>query len=142
MRGRRDFFYRIVAVDRVDAVDPRGGGGNLSTPSIVVQGRAVDTTPPDAPAWVSAQRIADAQGAGVELKWETNEVGVQCELQRRLSGGAWRSVAKALTAPDATPTISPTSIAPPRRARHSIPRARDESAGNRATDYTVQLVSP
>jgi hypothetical protein len=141
--GLRDFFYRVVAVDRVDAVDPRGGGGNVSTPSAVVKGRAIDTTPPDVPEWISAQRIADAQGPAVELKWQTSEFDVRCELQRRRSGGAWQSVAKALTAPDPTP-MDFTYLdrdAPPGMTFEYRVLATD-SAGSRATDYTVQLVTP
>lgn len=60
--GRRDFFYRIVAVDRPDPVDPRGGGGNVSLPSPAMRARAFDDSVPVPPAIASLEwvRLDDA----------------------------------------------------------------------------------
>ena len=44
--GLTDFYYRVIAVDRPDPVDPRGGGGNVSEPSMIARGRAKQPAPP------------------------------------------------------------------------------------------------
>jgi hypothetical protein len=97
--GLMDFWYRIVAVDRPDPIDPRGGGGNISEPSAIAAGRAVKKTPPSAPVWTSVVRAADA----VELRWSTQEPWVECTVQRRLGGGVWRRVSSPMRAPDTEP---------------------------------------
>lgn len=63
VQGLKDFWYRVVAVDRTDA-DPRGGGGNVSLPSPAVRARAFDQTPPAPPPITTAEWIRlDETGA-------------------------------------------------------------------------------
>lgn len=50
--GLRDLWYRVVAVNGIDA-DPRGRGGKVSAPSPAMRTRAFDLTPPAAPAFTS-----------------------------------------------------------------------------------------
>ncbi len=89
VRGLTDFWYRVVAVDRPDPVDPRGRGGNVSAPSAVAKGRAFDTQPPTAPqpalSWSgpAGSEIATAQWNSVD----------ETRLQvRELPAGAWTDV--------------------------------------------------
>jgi phosphatidylserine/phosphatidylglycerophosphate/cardiolipin synthase-like enzyme len=51
--GLRDLWYRVVAVNAIDA-NPRGRGGNVSAPSPAMRTRAFDLAPPAAPAFTSA----------------------------------------------------------------------------------------
>ncbi len=62
--GLKDFWYRVAAVDRVDP-DPRGGGGNLSTPSPAIRVRAFDDTPPAPPAITAAAWVRVDQAGAV-----------------------------------------------------------------------------
>jgi hypothetical protein len=97
--GLKDFWYRVVAVDRPDPIDPRGGGGNVSPPSAIARGRAVRTSPPAAPTWTAVVR-ADPHA---RLQWSTPEPWVMCTVQRRSNGGVWRPVSGSLPAPDVAP---------------------------------------
>ncbi|MEO6943805.1 MAG: hypothetical protein ABI053_03745, partial [Lacisediminihabitans sp.] len=54
--GLRDIWYRLVAVDRIDP-DPKGGGGNVSTPSPAMRARAFDETPPEPPAFTLVEWV-------------------------------------------------------------------------------------
>lgn len=89
VRGLVDYWYRVVAVDRPDPVDPRGGGGNLSDPSVPIKGRAFDTTPP-----VPPQPSATWSGiAGQEVASAAWTSGDETRLQvRELPGGIWIDV--------------------------------------------------
>jgi hypothetical protein len=61
--GLVDFWYRVVAVDRPDPVDPRGGGGNVSEPSVAMRARAYDLTPPEPPLLTTVEWVyVDAAG--------------------------------------------------------------------------------
>jgi hypothetical protein len=97
--GLKDFWYRVVAVDRPDPVDPRGGGGNVSAASAIAAGRAFKRTPPAAPTWTAVVRA----GNEVQLQWSTQEPWVVCTVQRRSDGGVWRPVSSAIPAPDTAP---------------------------------------
>lgn len=63
--GLKDFWYRVVAVDRPDPIDPRGGGGNVSVPSASVRVRAFDQTPPNPPLFTEAVWAP----SGIRLTW-------------------------------------------------------------------------
>jgi len=67
--GLRDLWYRVVAVDRIDA-DPSGGGGNVSEPSVAVRTRAFDTTPPEPPALTVLEWVR-LDAAGTAHPWAT-----------------------------------------------------------------------
>jgi hypothetical protein len=132
--GLRDFFYRVVAVDRPDP-DPRGGGGNVSAPSAAVKGRAVDTLPPTPPAWLRAERLA---AGPVELAWRTDEADITCRVQRRLPGGVWRD-ASPLLAPAAPPfDFAFTDPAPPPECEYRV--LATDAAGNLQRDAEPRRV--
>lgn len=94
--GLRDFWYRIVAVDAVDP-DPRGGGGNPSTPSPAIRVRAFDQTPPPPPPITAVDRVwIDAAGMtypftdpapdgapGIAVQWEDAGVDARILVQAR-----------------------------------------------------------
>ena len=100
VQGLKDCWYRVVAVNRPDPVDPRGGGGNFSNPSHAIRARALDTEPPASPLWIAAERTDGA--AGIRLAWRTDEPSVSCMVNRRLLGGVWRPVSSKV-APVAPP---------------------------------------
>ena len=50
--GQRDLWYRVVAVDGIDA-NPRHRGGHVSAQSPAMRARAFDLAPPAAPAFTS-----------------------------------------------------------------------------------------
>jgi hypothetical protein len=138
IQGVKDWFYRVVAVDRPDPIDPRGGGGNLSTPSPVVKARAVDTMPPNSPTWIAAERRA--AGGGVRLAWRTDEAGVICILNRRLPGGVWRPASGKLP-----PSVAPFDFEfidvdadPGTTYEYRI--VVEDPAGNRNRDTEVRTV--
>jgi hypothetical protein len=133
--GLRDFFYRVVAVDRPDP-DPRGGGGNVSAPSAAVKGRAVDTLPPTPPAWLRAERLA---AGPVELAWRTDEADVTCRVQRRLPGGVWRDASPPLAAAAPPFDFAFTDPAPPLPECEYRVLATD-AAGNVQRDAELQRV--
>jgi hypothetical protein len=88
--GLRDFWYRVVAVDRPDPVDPRGGGGNLSEPSPPKQGRARQPRPDppvlQPPAW-------DAAHTTVDLAWDLTDPFLTPRVERRDGeGDPWTAV--------------------------------------------------
>ena len=91
LRGARDYFYRLVAVDLA---------GNASALSDPVRARVVDTTPPAPPQWAATTPIVWAPNAdGVivpHLSWQTppNEPDAQVQVQQRQLDGspAWLSV--------------------------------------------------
>jgi len=61
--GRKDLWYRVIAIDRSDP-DPRGGGGNWSEPSPAIRARAFDDTPPAPPAISTLEWVrVDSTGA-------------------------------------------------------------------------------
>lgn len=95
--GLRDFWYRVVAVDRVDP-DPKGGGGNISAPSPAMRGRAYDRTPPDPPEittlewvrvddagtvhpWTDAVPPEERWESAVQIAWSPAGDGVRLLLQ-------------------------------------------------------------
>jgi hypothetical protein len=63
--GRKDFFYRIVAVDRPDPVDPRGRGNNLSDPTPAIRARAFDDSVPLPPAITTLEWVRVDDGGSV-----------------------------------------------------------------------------
>jgi hypothetical protein len=62
--GLRDLWYRLVALDRVDP-DPKGGGGNVSSPSPAMRTRAFDETPPEPPALTTLEWVRVDESDGV-----------------------------------------------------------------------------
>jgi hypothetical protein len=87
--GLKDFWYRIVAVDRPDAIDPRGGGGNVSEPSATTKGRAFDMTPPVPP----QPSAIWSGGAGQEQAAAAWTSADETRLQaRELPAGIWTDV--------------------------------------------------
>jgi hypothetical protein len=90
LRGARDYFYRLVAVDLA---------GNASRLSDPVGGRAIDTTPPAAVQWNTTNPIVwapNAEGRDVpHLTWQPlpNEPDVRFQVQRQQVGSAaWLAV--------------------------------------------------
>lgn len=85
------YYYRLVAVDLAE---------NSSKMSDVVSGRAVDTIPPVAPEWISADPIiwvTNPEGRIIlQLTWQTipDEPNVRVQIQRQHVGGspAWLSI--------------------------------------------------
>ncbi len=100
--GLTDFWYGVVAVDRVDAVDVRGGGGNVSGLSGVVRVRASCLTPPPLYSWVSGAWDSISGKPGIRLAWANSEPNTQAILQRRRAGTTiWTAAADRLQ-PDST----------------------------------------
>ncbi|WP_032113623.1 fibronectin type III domain-containing protein [Candidatus Paracaedibacter symbiosus] len=92
--GLVDFWYRVVAVDRPDLEDSRGGGGNVSVPSQPLKVRATDTTPPNPPVWITARWEANDEKHVIRLAWRTDEPEIACILQRQVAGkdNAWSNI--------------------------------------------------
>ncbi|HEU0138914.1 MAG TPA: hypothetical protein VFQ79_04355 [Bryobacteraceae bacterium] len=102
--GLKDFWYRIVAVDRSDPVDPRGGGGNVSQPSSIVRGRAQQ--PPPAPPIVQTA-VWNTGHTAVQVSWQISDPALVPRLERRQNEGEPWLVAAGWLAPgtlDATDT--------------------------------------
>lgn len=94
--GLRDLWYRVVAVDRPDPVDPRGGGGNVSEPSAIAQGRAKQPVPSR-----PVMQAATWNGAhtSVQVAWQLDDPFLVPRLERRVEeGDAWRPASAALAA--------------------------------------------
>lgn len=94
--GLKDFWYRVVAVDRPDPIDPRGGGGNVSEPSPIAQGRARQPAPSR-----PVMQAATWNGAhtSVQVAWQLDDPFLVPRLERRVDeGDAWRPAAGALAA--------------------------------------------
>jgi len=73
---------------RVAAIDPNG---NVSAPSAAAAGRAIDTTSPIPPTWVSADR--NPEGLVVDLRWQLGDPGHATLVQRAPTGGSvWTPV--------------------------------------------------
>jgi hypothetical protein len=136
--GLKDFYYRIVAVDRPDPIDPRGGGGNVSMPSQVVKARAVDTMPPTSPTWMAAERLGG--GGGVRLAWRTDETDITCIVYRRLLGGVWRPASQRLV-----PSVAPfdfefVDVDAPPGTTYEYRVVVEDPAGNRNRDTEIRTV--
>jgi hypothetical protein len=94
--GLKDFYYRIVAVDHPDPVDPRGGGGNVSEPSAIAQGRARQPSPSR-----PVMQAATWNGAhtSVQVAWQLDDPFLVPRLERRVGeGDAWRPASGTLAA--------------------------------------------
>jgi len=96
VRGLVYYWYRVVAVDRPDSVDQRGGGGNVSQPSTAVLGRAQQPKPKapivTVPAW-------DNSHTTVTVTWQSDDPFLVPRLERRLGeGDPWRVAADWLPA--------------------------------------------
>ena len=91
----RDYYYRLVAVDH---------HGLPSKPSNMLTARAVDQRPPEPPEWLEAGWIADSGPPPyVQLRWEREEAGGRCIVQRRSEREAtWSAVGDWLPAPEET----------------------------------------
>jgi hypothetical protein len=126
--GGRAFAYRVAAVDAA-------GNVSVATPPAVAV--AVDTRPPNPPAWVDAAWT----GRGVRLEWRADEELLACVLQRRpMGGGVWQAVSPSLEA-----------TMPPYDFRFLDRTAADgfayeyrvlatDAAGNPALEFTIQPV--
>lgn len=89
MRGLVDRWYRIVAVDRADPIDPRRLGGNVSEPCSPVKARAFDTAPPTPP----APAVSWAAAAGTQVATATWTSPDESRLQgRELPSGTWTDI--------------------------------------------------
>lgn len=142
----QDFYYRVVAVDE---------SGGVSEGSAIVQGRAVDLTPPDPPEWQRAEWVLlDEAGAehpfdtsvpdgaawrpAVALRWRPSEP-VSSVVQRRAAGEArWQTVSSELPAGEYT---CYDVAADPGRATYYRIKVRD-SAGNVNLAYRESFVPP
>ncbi len=90
--GRKDLWYRVVAIDRTDP-DPRGGGGNWSAPSPAMRARAFDDTPPVPPAIAT-------------LDWvRVDDTGTVFPFADPIPDGAERLPAVRITWPAAAPDV-------------------------------------
>jgi hypothetical protein len=88
--GLKDFWYGMVAVDRIDPVDSQRGGGNISSLSTVFRARAQQPFPnaPEVavPAW-------DAARLTISVNWQTDDPFLESRLERRTGeGDPWRVV--------------------------------------------------
>jgi len=93
--GLKDFWYCVVAVDRVDPADPAAGGGNVSEPSAPLRARAACLTPPPAPTWVSGARGVFQGVTGVVLSWNCTDKDTTFILRRRRAGTTlWTTLAE------------------------------------------------
>ena len=119
--GVRDFWYRIVAVDRAGA-DPREGGGNASPPSPALRARAFDQTAPVPPAievaeWVRVDpsdavfpwaSLAPEREPAVRLTWEqTPDLRLLVQVQGESNDGF--APASAWLAPGTTSFVHRTT---------------------------------
>lgn len=137
VRGLVDHWYRLVATDRPDSIDPRGGGGNVSLPTLAVKARAVDTKAPNSPTWIATER--DPAG-GVRLAWRTDETDTTCIVWRRMPGGVWRPASTRLV-----PSVAPFDFefidleaGPDTTSDYRI--VVEDQAGNRNSDSDARTV--
>ncbi|HKQ50377.1 MAG TPA: fibronectin type III domain-containing protein [Phycisphaerae bacterium] len=72
--GGTDYFYRLAAVD---------ADGNVSSPTAVVSVRAIDTAPPDPPAFTVSEWQEATGVLGVHLGWDPIADGFQALVERR-----------------------------------------------------------
>jgi hypothetical protein len=125
--GRRDFFYRIVAVDRPDPVDPRGGGGNTSLPSPAMRARAFDDSVPAPPAIATIEwvRIDEAGSVfpfadpsppgtlrlpGVRLTWAAADAETRLMVQVKPESETGFRTASAWLTPGTTSFVHRTEL--------------------------------
>ncbi|MFI7546058.1 fibronectin type III domain-containing protein [Actinoplanes sp. NPDC049599] len=128
LADRADRCYRLAAVD---------ASGNVSAPTPVLRARPVDTIPPNAPAWVSAEW----SGAVVVLVWVGDETGLTCQVERRADRGhTWTRLTGWLRpgVEDRRFRYADGSADPASRWIYRV-RARD-AAGNVATGMVERLV--
>lgn len=77
-----DYFYRMAAVDE---------NGNMSLPTSILQGRAIDTSVPPPPTWEQPQ--AGPEPETIVLSWTHNDTNLTCLVQRReLSATDWQNL--------------------------------------------------
>jgi hypothetical protein len=128
--GLRTFFYRVAAVD---------AAGNVSQPTAAAAARVVDTGPPDPPAWIATEWVAD----GVRLEWRAAEAGLTCVLQRRpLGGSVWQDVSPELTAhprPHDFAFVDHAAVAGTAYEYRVLAR---DATGNPSADFTIRQVWP
>jgi hypothetical protein len=132
--GLRNLFYRVAAVD---------AEGNVSRATPAAAARAVDTTPPDPPAWIAAEWVTDRGGEAVRLAWRASEEGLTCVLQRRpLGGGVWQAVSPELgaSAPPHDFRFADRTAAAGAAYEYRV-LARD-AAGNPSVDFAIRPVRP
>ena len=136
---RRDWYYRIAAVDT---------SGNLSPPCEVLRARPVHTVPPNPPAWVRAEwRRPDGGGREpvVILIWEGDQTGLTCQLERRDErASTWtrltrRQRPQSSTGPGARRFQHVDGLADPAQGWVYRVRVRD-AAGNFATGMVERVV--
>jgi hypothetical protein len=132
--GLRDFWYQVVAVDRPDAVDPRGGGGNLSQPSAIARGRARQPVP--APPVVQAAAWNAAHTA-VQVDWQLSDPFLVPRLERRVDEGHPWVIAVGALAPG-TQTAIDTPSDPALTYEYRV-RVRDH-VGQQAVSQPVATV--
>ncbi len=83
LTGGATYYYRLAAVDT---------NGNVSDATETQAERAVDTTPPDPPTWVSAEW--NAEETAIELEWVLADANHEVLVQRATIGSDnWVSVA-------------------------------------------------
>lgn len=84
------YYYRVVAVDTA---------GNVSPPSATLAGRAIDTSPPDPPAFTAGAWAETGGTLGIHLEWEAGREGARALVQRREATGTdWSGISTWLTA--------------------------------------------
>lgn len=139
--GSTDFWYRVVAVVRVDRMSAQSQGVNVSATCQPVRARATDTVAPNPPEWVSADWITQQGEPAVRLKWVADEPGLTCAIQRRTGRtGAWSEIASFLSS-----TNSPLEWeylddrVVPGNAYEYRAVARDP-AGNRSSKSSILIV--
>jgi hypothetical protein len=87
--GLKDFWYSVVAVNRVDPLDPLGRGRNVSEPSIVMRGRTFDESLPLVPT-LTVTWNATTPPTNALISWISND---QTRLERRgLDMPIWDSI--------------------------------------------------
>ena len=103
VRGLIDYWYRVVAVDRFDAQDLRGRGGNLSPPSPAVKARALQPLPSPP---VLQPPVLNAARNQLVLTWQLPDPGLQPRVERRIDEtGVWVPVTSWLQAGTLTTTV-------------------------------------
>jgi len=79
---RTDYYYRIAAVDT---------NQNVSTPSGILHGRAIDTSVPDPPTWGPAKTGTEPDS--VQLSWTHPDTHLTCLVQRRpVAAKEWENI--------------------------------------------------
>lgn len=140
--GLKEFWYCVVAVDRINTVNPLAGGGNISQPSVMMKARAVCLAPPKPPSWISGMWESVSSKPGIRLAWSSSEPYIQAILQRRRLGTTlWVAVAHHLQ-PDSTGLsfeYIDFSLDPHKSYEYQLFAA--DCGGNRSVESDVMIVA-